>query len=184
MGNKLRGRITELEAKRKSYLSNYDTMAGAMMARVNKKGRAHGKRKLGGYPEETATTRRLEEIKQQVEIFDKVIAESELELETTQLECNARRLETYIHQQEARFAHISRASPQRMITDKYNEYKVVMADLREEAAQYRAEAAKVQGKAAKPHEGPCPCGQPVSDYLLYAMIAVLVLFLFATFFDY
>ena len=117
-------------------------------------------------------------------VIEELIEASKLELEVSQLECNAHRLETYIHKQGPRSLHVYGATRHWFVPDKDNEHTKVMEALREEAERYWMEAAEVQGKVLKPHEGPCLCGQPVSGYLLYIFMSLLVLFLVASFLDH
>lgn len=157
-----------------------------MMHRVKMRAKTRSKPK-GGFSdddeEEEPVMKRLVQLEDHVKLVDQIIEESKIELEAGKLECKARRIDTYVHGEQVKFLHIHGATPEWVVPGKYKEHAEVMGIMRDEAEKYWMEAAGIRGKAASAHEGRCPCGQPVSEYLLYAFMAVVVLSLVASIID-
>lgn len=157
-----------------------------MMQRIKKRGKARSKPK-GGFSkdgeEEEPVMKRLVQLEDHVKVVDQIIEASKIELKAGPLECKARRIDTYTHGEKVKYLHVHGATPEWVVPGKYKEHVEVMEIMGEEAEKYWVEAAGIRGKAAKAHEGSCPCGQPVSGYLLYAFMALIALSLVASIID-
>ncbi|KAL2107485.1 hypothetical protein VUR80DRAFT_5168 [Thermomyces stellatus] len=153
-------------------------------APVVKKAKRRGEIPDDSNEEEDPAMKRLVQIEDQIEVIDKLIETAKIELKVSRLECNARRLESYIHEQNVQWLHIHAGTPDWIVPDKYEEHTEVMEILCDEARKYKMEAAELRGEGPKPHVGECPCGQPVSTYLLYTFMSLNVLWLLASVLDH